>query len=128
MGAMTKPISYTHITAANWQPALGTSGEVVEGLCDIDQSIRIILTTPKGSDPHRPEFGSDLHLYLDWPTNRVTPHLVREAVDAISRWEPRISVVHVHIMINSQQIIVRVRWGIAGQTLQLTEVPYARAA
>ncbi|TWC18652.1 hypothetical protein FBY06_114110 [Pseudomonas sp. SJZ085] len=128
MGAMTKPIPYSHITAAHWQPTLGTSGEVVEGLRDIDQSIRIILTTPKGSDPHRPEFGSDLHLYLDWPTNRVTPHLVREAVDAIRRWEPRISVVQVHILIDAQQIIVQVRWGIAGQTLQLTEVPYARPA
>ncbi|MDU9028688.1 GPW/gp25 family protein [Pseudomonas mediterranea] len=125
---MTTPIPHTSITAAHWQPTLGTSGEVVEGLRDIDQSIRIILTTPKGSDPHRPEFGSDLHLYLDWPTNRVTPHLVREAVDAIRRWEPRISVVQVHIVINAQQIIVRVRWGIAGQILQLTEVPYARAA
>ncbi|SDA63264.1 hypothetical protein SAMN03159443_01889 [Pseudomonas sp. NFACC15-1] len=125
---MTTPTTHTSITAAHWQPNLGTSGEVVEGLRDIDQSIRIILTTPKGSDPHRPEFGSDLHLYLDWPTNRVTPHLVREAVDAISRWEPRISVVQVHILINAQQIIVRVRWGIAGQILQLTEVPYARAA
>lgn len=125
---MTTPIPHTSITAAHWQPTLGTSGEVGEGLHDIDQSIRIILSTPKGSDPHRPEFGSDLHLYLDWPTNRVTPHLVREAVDAIRRWEPRISVVQVHILINTQQIIVRVRWGIAGQMLQLTEVPYARAA
>lgn len=128
MGAMTTPMTYTHITAAHWQPALGTCGEVVEGLRDIDQAIRIILTTPKGSDPHRPEFGSDLHLYLDWPTNRVTPHLVREAVDAISRWEPRISVVQVQIVINAQHITVRVKWAVAGQIPQLTEVPYARSA
>lgn len=44
---MTTPIPYTSITAAHWQPALGTSGEVVEGLRDIDQAIRIILPPPR---------------------------------------------------------------------------------
>lgn len=125
---MTTPTPYTSITATHWQPALGTSGEVVEGLRDIDQAIRIILSTPKGSDPHRPEFGSDLHLYLDWPINRITPHLVREAVDAIRHWEPRVSVVQVQIQINAAQITVRVQWRVAGEVLQLTEVSYARAA
>ncbi|WP_449103623.1 GPW/gp25 family protein [Pseudomonas veronii] len=125
---MTTPTPYTSITAAHWQPALGTSGEVVEGLRDIDQAIRIILTTPKGSDAHRPEFGSDLHLYIDWPTNRVTPHLVREAVDAIRRWETRVSVVQVQVSIDVEHITVRVQWHVADGIPQLTEVPYARAA
>ncbi|KWV78633.1 MULTISPECIES: GPW/gp25 family protein [Pseudomonas] len=125
---MTTPTPYTSITATHWQPALGTSGEVVEGLRDIDQAIRIILTTPKGSDAHRPEFGSDLHLYIDWPTNRVTPHLVREAVDAIRRWETRVSVVQVQVSIDGARITVRVHWRVADGIPQLTEVPYARAA
>ncbi|MBY8957135.1 GPW/gp25 family protein [Pseudomonas sp. MIS38] len=125
---MTTPIPHTSITAAHWQPALGTTGEVVEGLRDIDQSLRIILTTPKGSDPHRPEFGSNLHLYLDWLTNRVTPHLVREAIESIRHWEPRVSVIAVLTQINAQQIIVRVQWRVTGQLPQLTEVPYARTA
>jgi phage baseplate assembly protein W len=125
---MTTPIPYTRITAAHWQPALGTSGEVVEGLRDIDQAIGIILTTPKGADPHRPEFGSNLQLYLDWPTHRVTPHLVREAVDAIARWEPRVAVVQVRVQIDTERITLRVRWRVADGVIQLTEVPYARAA
>lgn len=125
---MTTPTPYTSITAAHWQPALGTSGEVVEGLRDIDQAIRIILTTPKGSDAHRPEFGSDLHVYIDWPTNRVTPHLVREAVDAIRRWETRVSIVQVQVSIDVEHITVRVQWRVADGIPQLTEVPYARAA
>ncbi|NMX60188.1 GPW/gp25 family protein [Pseudomonas sp. WS 5079] len=125
---MTTPTPYTSITAAHWQPALGTSGEVVEGLRDIDQAIRIILTTPKGSDAHRPEFGSNLHLYIDWPINRVTPHLVREAVDAIRRWETRVSVVQVQVSIDGSHVTVRVQWRVADGVPQLTEVPYARAA
>lgn len=125
---MTTPIPYTSITAAHWQPALGTSGEVVEGLRDIDQAIRIILTTPKGSDAHRPEFGSNIHLYIDWPVNRVTPHLVREAVDSIRQWEPRVFVVQVQVTIEGSQITLRVQWRVADGVTQLTEVPYARAA
>lgn len=125
---MTTPIPYTDITAAHWQPALGTPGGVVEGLRDIDQAIRIVLTTPKGSDAHRPDFGSDLHLYIDWPTNRVTPHLVRESVDAIRRWETRVSVVQVQVSIDDEHVIVRVQWRVADGVPQLTEVPYARAA
>lgn len=125
---MTTPTPYTSITAAHWQPALGISGEVVEGLRDIDQAIRIILTTPKGSDAHRPDFGSDLHLYIDWPVNRVTPHLVREAVDAIRRWETRVSVVQVLVLIEDSRVILRVQWRVADGVAQLTEVPYARAA
>jgi phage baseplate assembly protein W len=125
---MTTPTPYTSITAAHWQPALGTSGEVVEGLRDIDQAIRIILTTPKGADAHRPDFGSDLHLYIDWPVNRVIPHLVRETVDALRRWETRISVVQVQVLVEGAQIRVRVQWCVANGVAQLTEVPYARAA
>lgn len=104
------------------------SGEVVEGLRDIDQAIHIVLSTPKGSDPHRPEFGSDLHLYLDWPENRVTPHLVREAVDAIRRWETRVAVVKVEVVIDAPRITLRVQWRVADGVPQLTEVPFARAA
>ncbi len=123
---MTTPTSYTSITAAHWQPALGSPGEAVEGLRDIDQAIRIILTTPRGSDPHRPEFGSDLHLYIDWPTDRVVPHLVREAVEAIRRWEPRVILVQVLTEIEEAHITLRVQWKVADGVLQQTEVPYAR--
>ncbi|QZP26232.1 GPW/gp25 family protein [Pseudomonas mosselii] len=122
---MTTPNSYTEITAAHWQPTLGKAGEVVAGLRDIDQAIRIILTTPKGSDAHRPEFGSDLHLYIDWPHNRVTPYLVRETVEAIRRWEVRVSVVQVQVLIDGAHITLRVIWRVADGVAQITEVPYA---
>ncbi|MDH4869802.1 GPW/gp25 family protein [Pseudomonas sp. BN515] len=125
---MTTPIDYTTLTSAHWQPALGTPGEAVQGLRDIDQAIRIILTTPRGSDPHRPEFGSDLHLYIDYPTNRVTPHLVREAVEAIRRWETRVALVDVQVDIEEAHVRLRVRWRIADGVIQQTEVPYARTA
>ena len=121
-----RPLS--SITSLHWQPALRAEGQVVEGVRDIDQAIRLILSTPRGSDPHRPLFGSDLHLYIDWPVNRVTPYLVRESVDAIRMWEPRVDVVQVRVQIDGSHITLRVQWQVARGVIQSTEVTYARAA
>ncbi|WP_262136998.1 GPW/gp25 family protein [Pseudomonas sp. Marseille-Q5117] len=95
---------------------------------DIDQSIRIILATSKGSDAHRPEFGSDLHLYIDWPHNRVTPYLVRETIEAIRRWETQVLVIQVQVQIDASHLTLKVLWRMADGLEQMTEVPYARAA
>jgi len=59
----------------------------------VQQNIRLILTTPKGSDVHRPDFGSDLWKYLDQPLNALTVGRIKaEIVDAIETWEPRAKV------------------------------------
>ena len=80
----------------HWQPALGGDGEAI-GLDDLRQSIAIILKTPLGSDPLRPDFGSNLARYIDYPVNRARPHVVRETVTAIRRWEPRVTVMKVTV-------------------------------
>jgi len=80
----------------HWQPALGRDGQA-SGLDDLRQAIAIILRTPQGSVPLRPEFGSQLQRYIDYPINRARPHLVRETVAAIRRWEPRVSVLRVAV-------------------------------
>lgn len=76
-------------TDSNWQPALGGDG-IVTGLADIDQCVRIILNSPKGCDPHRPDFACDIHKYVDWPQNRAAAYIVRDARTAILKYEPRI--------------------------------------
>ncbi|MFP6517817.1 hypothetical protein VST35_33140, partial [Pseudomonas aeruginosa] len=76
--------------------------------------------------PHAPAIY--LHLYIDWPTNRVVPHLVREAVDAIRQWEPRVTVQQVLTDIDASSITLRVQWSVANGVLQQTEVPYARSS
>lgn len=116
------------IRTLHWQPRLGAAGDVVEDLQDIDQAIRIILSTPKGTDRHRPEFGWNGYQYLDWPVNRVTPYLVREAMHAIRQWEIRAYVVSVEIRIDMEHITLRVVWKAAESALQFTEVAYERAA
>lgn len=83
---------YDAIQTADWQPKLGELGGIAEDEADIDQCIKTILGTPKGAVPHRPLFGSELHLYVDYPIAEAGPHLVRESVDALTIWEPRIVV------------------------------------
>ena len=109
-------------TSVFWQPALQAPGEIVRGLDDIWQAIQIILRTPRGSDPHRPDFGSNIHLYLDYPIDQAVPHLVRETVEAIRRWEPRCQLVKVTPSIMEAQITLRVQWKLADGVLRLTEV------
>ncbi len=96
------------ITAVHWQPELGSPDTIVMGIADIEQAIAIILRTPKGADPHRPEFGSNLRNYLDWPVERAIPHVVRESVEAIRRWEPRVDVVSVTPTIDASHLTLRV--------------------
>jgi len=112
------------ITAADWSPQVGNPGNVVTDLADIDQCIGIILTTPKGSDPHRPLFGCDAWLWIDKPASIAIPNVIAEAVDSLTEWEPRlelISVTAAQPAIGHAQITVA--WKPVGDdTLQSTEV------
>ena len=100
----------------HWQLALGGDG-VVQQIADVRQSIRIILTTPKGSDPLRPEFGCDAVNYLDLPLDAARPHIVREVREALA-WEPRVTVSGVAVSQGKEQsgghAVVRVAWSLPG--------------
>lgn len=70
-------------------------GHLVTDIADIEQCIRIILETPRGSVPHRPLFGSLVYQHIDAPINEARPHVVREVFEALRAWEPRITVIKV---------------------------------
>ncbi|OMH40240.1 hypothetical protein BLW93_06360 [Desulfurobacterium indicum] len=59
---------------------------MVEGIEDLRQRVRIVLETPKGFDPHRPEFGSNIWQWLDRPFTEAMPNVIAEAYEAIERW------------------------------------------
>ncbi len=63
---------------------------------DVEQSIRIILLTPKGQRMMRPDFGCHVHELLfaqnDGTTAGLAAHYVTEA---LNMWEPRIHVLAV---------------------------------
>ena len=83
-------------TSLHWQPAYGGEGFAV-AYDDLRQAIHTIIATRVGSDPLRPDFGSRVQDYLDWPIDRARPHVVRETVAAIRKWEPRVSVKRVRV-------------------------------
>lgn len=71
--------------------------------------------TPKGSVPHRPEFGSDIWRYLDLPTGEAIPHVVREGIEALRRWEPRIEVVRMVPLELNAHLHISVEWRLDGR-------------
>lgn len=57
------------------------------------QNIRLILTTVKGSDVHRPDFGSTLYFFIDRPLNAITAGKIKtEIKNAILQWEQRVDI------------------------------------
>jgi phage baseplate assembly protein W len=69
-----------------------TTGKAVSGLDHLKQSIRDILTTPIGSRVMRRDYGSRLFQLVDAPLNRGTiAQLYAATIEALLRWEPRIS-------------------------------------
>jgi phage baseplate assembly protein W len=83
------------ITSADWSLKLGSIGDVVQGIADVEQCLGIIVTTPRGSDPLRPTFGADIWRYIDYPVNEALPSIVRELTSAITIWEPRVNLISV---------------------------------
>jgi phage baseplate assembly protein W len=71
------------------QGGLGLTSERSE----IDQAIRIVLSTAPGQRVMRPNFGCRLHDLVFMPNNTHTAVLARRYVEeALGMWEPRIIV------------------------------------
>jgi uncharacterized protein len=138
-------ITLDDITSADWSLMLDSSaqegginsvlpgagiGNVVQGVGDINQCIGIILATPKGSDPLRPTFACDLWRWIDAPITVARPNLVREIVEAITKWEPRVRVLSVVINLVAgtlSNLAITIVWqlrvdvsGVGNQRLTLT--------
>lgn len=89
------------IKTNNWQISTAGFGMIAEGLADIRQCLDILLRTSKGSDPLRPEFGSDIFQYTDKPINTAIPNVVRAIIEAVQVWEQRVTVKKINWEISS---------------------------
>jgi phage baseplate assembly protein W len=66
---------------------------LVGGEDDVEEAIRLILSTTPGERRVRPEFGCDVHEYVfEQLTASTFGHIDREIRRALDRWEPRILV------------------------------------
>jgi phage baseplate assembly protein W len=114
-------VKVPNIRSINWSPELGSFGQVVENVRDIEQCISTILLTPRGSDPHRPEFATGIFDYIDYPQNEVTQLLIKEVYESIIRWEPRINILNVSINLLTdeiERIEVVIEWAIKNTNFQ----------
>ena len=125
------------IGSADWSLKLGSIGDVVEGIRDVEQCLAIILTTPKGSDVLRPTFGADIWRYIDNPISVAIPAIVREVTAAIAMWEPRVqllgvrvSPVHDSTAQSSAHVNLAITWQLklAGVSRQTTSISIAGGA
>jgi len=65
---------------------------------DIEQSIRMILLTPRGQRLMRPAFGCNIHELAFAPNDEATAGLASYYVtEALEMWEPRIRVLDVRV-------------------------------
>ena len=108
------------IKYVDWQFKLKGIGEVAEGVEDINQCIALILNTPKGTDPHRPTFGSNILKYIDYPVNIAKANIIRETIDAISMWETRVQVNSVLFNVEESNIKIKVQWTLNGSSTKGT--------
>lgn len=64
-----------------------------EGEANVEESIRIILSTDPGERLFRPDFGAGLRSFLFQPNTVTTRHRISDRIQkALTRWEPRVRV------------------------------------
>jgi len=61
---------------------------------EIIRNVQAILTTPVGTCPLYRDFGLDV-TYLDYPMDLAQNLFAVAAMEAVERWEPRVSVIEV---------------------------------
>jgi phage baseplate assembly protein W len=78
--------------------------EMARGHQDVQESIRIILSTPIGERRMRPLFGCGVH-DLTFATNDPTTHglIQHYVVEALTLWEPRISINEVRVLTDAEE-------------------------
>lgn len=84
-----------------------------DDLAVLDQQIRIVGGTQRGSVPHQPHFGIDWHEILDLPASVAFPVLVRQLTEAIKRWVPRVHVTSIEPAVVEgapERVTARVVW------------------
>ena len=68
---------------------------------ELQQAIRLILTTAPGERPMRPEFGCNIYEYCFAPADATTAGRISVEVErALGYWEPRINVKSVDVTVD----------------------------
>jgi uncharacterized protein len=98
---------------------IGPTGGIalVSGEKEIEESIRLVLSTAPGERPMRPDFGCAIHDLVFAPVNEETAGRIQHEVYlSLDRWEPRIEVVDVEVTVGAEEstLLIDVRYSIRG--------------
>ena len=85
---------------------------------DIDESIRIILSTARGERRMRPNFSCGIHDFIFAPNNAATWSQVAHSVEqALGWWEPRVDVKEVDVRPDTtdmSRLLITIKYKIRG--------------
>ncbi|MFI8002873.1 GPW/gp25 family protein [Streptomyces sp. NPDC086010] len=90
---------------------------LVSGEREVEEAIRLVLSTAPGERPMRPEFGCAIHDMVFAPVNEATAGRIQHEVrTCLDRWEPRIEVDDVTVTAGEEQGVLHidVRYSITG--------------
>ncbi|MEV6762521.1 GPW/gp25 family protein [Streptomyces sp. NPDC051105] len=98
---------------------IGPTGGIalVSGEKEVEEAIRLILSTAPGERPMRPEFGCAIHDLVFAPVNEQTAGRIQHEVHvSLDRWEPRIEVEDVEVTTGADPsvLMIDVRYSIRG--------------
>lgn len=88
-GVLAEWKSYRVGALSGVKPENSQLGKIVANAAQLEQSIMILLLTPRGTVAHDPEFGSEIFTYISKPINHVRNFLRREIFETL-RQEERI--------------------------------------
>jgi phage baseplate assembly protein W len=101
---------YRNIETPNWSLNLATEGEVLTDIQDIAQCMGLIFNTRTGSDPLRPDFGTEIWRWIDKPVNTAIPAIRTEIIRGVERWEPRAEITRIVPNLNVSDLTFDVYW------------------
>ncbi|MFN2588666.1 MAG: GPW/gp25 family protein [Actinomycetota bacterium] len=88
------------------------------GAREIEESIRIIVSTAHGERPMRPDFGCRIHDYVFSPASPGTIGRIRQEVrESLARWEPRVDLHDVDVALDPDRattLLVQVSYSVRG--------------
>ncbi|MEV0736835.1 MULTISPECIES: GPW/gp25 family protein [Streptomyces] len=98
---------------------IGPTGGIalVSGEREVEEAIRLVLSTAPGERPMRPDFGCAIHDLVFAPVNEQTAGRIQHEVHvSLDRWEPRIEVEDVEVTAGTEQSVlyIDVRYSIRG--------------
>jgi uncharacterized protein len=86
---------------------------------ELEQAMRLILSTAYGERPMRPEFGCGIHDLVFAPADATTAgRIAYEVRMSLARWEPRVEVVSVDVTISEHDratLYIDINYVIAGE-------------